>query len=88
MYFHLKKTKTWYVIEGTFWFRQIDLDRGIEDSRILVHDDVVHLSAGTPHRLEAFADGGTILEVSTPHIDGDVYRLAPGESQLKVESPG
>jgi quercetin dioxygenase-like cupin family protein len=79
-HFHLKKTETFYVQRGDFNLVRWD-HTGKEHVERLCQGDVVHIPAGTPHQLTCLHDDGVIFEVSTPHSDDDVVRIAPGDSQ-------
>jgi mannose-6-phosphate isomerase-like protein (cupin superfamily) len=77
---HAHKTETWFVAEGIFQMNWIDGTTAKRSERTLVKGMVVHLPAGTPHRLKCVEDG-VIIEASTPHTDDDVIRIEPGDSQ-------
>ena len=78
MHYHLIKQETWYVNKGTFIYRWIDTEKGIEHSTHLKPGDVVTQYPGTPHQLKALEDG-EIFEVSTQHFDTDSYRIWKGD---------
>ena len=78
MHYHLIKQETWYVNKGTFIYRWIDTEKGIEHSTHLKPGDVVTQYPGQPHQLEALEDG-EIFEVSTQHFDTDSYRIWKGD---------
>lgn len=83
-HFHLKKTETFYIVEGEFnltrWCHE-----GREHIERIIPGDVIHIPAGTPHQLTCLHSKGVIFEVSTPHSDDDVVRIAPGDSQKTEE---
>lgn len=81
LHFHVKKTETWYVQDGTFVLETRDTNDGSTNFLDLKPHDVIHIQPGIPHRLTAKSDGGNIFEVSTTHEDSDSYRISPGDSQ-------
>lgn len=82
-HFHLDKTETFYVVEGMFDFRYWD-EKGVEQHKLITPGDVIHIPRGAPHQLICHR-AGVIFEVSTPHSDKDVVRIAPGDSQRTEE---
>lgn len=85
MHFHMKKKETWYVVSGLFQLLTIHPSDASEQS-ILVHEgEVVHLEPGVVHQVLAMEDT-TLLEVSTPDLVEDSYRIRPGDSQFSSSS--
>lgn len=80
LHLHLKKTETWYVMNGRFQVTLIDGKTGNESTEWLMSGDTLHLPAGTPHQVFC-EDHGVIVEASTPHSDDDVVRIKKGDSQ-------
>lgn len=77
MHYHLLKQETWYVNKGSFIYRWIDTENGIQHESQMKVGDVVTQYPGQPHQLEALEDG-EIFEVSTQHFDTDSYRIWKG----------
>ena len=75
MHYHLKKKETWFVQQGGFIFKWIDIENGKLNSRTLVNGESVLIERGQPHQLIALEDNSTIVEVSTEHFDEDSYRI-------------
>jgi mannose-6-phosphate isomerase-like protein (cupin superfamily) len=79
-HYHLEKTETWYVNSGMFVLKYYNLNDGELLSEAIHEGDVVHIPAGTPHKLICLRRG-EIFEVSTSHYDDDSYRIEKGDSQ-------
>lgn len=75
LHYHLKKTETWYVQQGFFTFRWVDLERGKLMQKEIFPGDVIEIPQGLPHQLIAQAKESTVFEVSTQHFDDDSYRI-------------
>jgi len=75
MHYHLKKKETWFVQQGGFIFKWIDIENGKLNSRTLINGESVLIERGQPHQLIALEDNSTIVEVSTEHFDEDSYRI-------------
>lgn len=84
-HFHLHKDETFFVVNGSFRLYHFT-ERGNYVFLDLHQGDVVHLPAGTPHRLVPCGDHAELWEISTPHSDADVIRIQPGASQEQVPS--
>jgi mannose-6-phosphate isomerase-like protein (cupin superfamily) len=82
MHFHMIKDECWYVSKGKFECQLIDTDDAVRHTCILQESDIIRITPGLPHKLEALEQGSTIFEVSTQHFDGDSYRVEAGDSQL------
>jgi mannose-6-phosphate isomerase-like protein (cupin superfamily) len=80
MHFHMLKHETWYVQSGRFNLRYINTENADYHQKELVPGDVVVITPGQPHQLEAL-EIGDIFEVSTKHYDSDSYRVIKGDSQ-------
>ena len=78
MHYHMIKDETWYVNEGEFIYRWIDIEIGETKETILKVGDSVRQFPGMPHQLEALTDG-VVFEVSTQHFDSDSYRIWKGD---------
>ena len=78
MHYHLIKDETWYVQEGHFLYKWIDVELGTTKENILHKGDVVRVLPGQPHQLTAY-QAGVIFEVSTQHFDSDSYRVYKGD---------
>ena len=77
MHYHIKKKETWYVNQGIFLFNWIDTDTAERHTQKLKKGDIVTISRGMPHQLEAITNG-EIFEISTQHFDTDSYRVEKG----------
>jgi quercetin dioxygenase-like cupin family protein len=75
MHYHLLKKETWFVQEGSFELRYINVDEGSTNSIKLTEGDSIVIERGQPHQLIALEDSSIILEVSTEHFDSDSYRI-------------
>jgi mannose-6-phosphate isomerase-like protein (cupin superfamily) len=75
MHYHLKKKETWFVQEGGFLFKWIDVENAELKSQTLVTGQSVLIERGLPHQLIALVDNSIIFEVSTEHFDEDSYRV-------------
>tara|TARA_B100000519_G_C13978996_1_gene313658 strand:+ start:132 stop:503 length:372 start_codon:yes stop_codon:yes gene_type:complete len=78
MHYHMLKDETWYVQEGHFLYKWIDVESGTTKENILHKGDVVRVLPGQPHQLTAY-QAGVIFEVSTQHFDSDSYRVYKGD---------
>ena len=74
---HLRKTETFFVLEGTVNLEvQTDPDQKVLSTIRLKAGENYHLPTGVFHRFSTAEPGGAIiLEVSTKHDDLDVERL-------------
>ena len=75
MHYHLKKKESWFVQQGGFIFKWIDVENGQLKSETLVSGQKMMIERGLPHQLIALEDNSTIFEVSTQHFDEDSYRI-------------
>ena len=80
MHFHISKKETWYVQEGKFLLKYINLENATRLEKELTKGMVVVVNRGAPHQLIALTEG-VIFEVSTQHFDEDSYRIEKGDSQ-------
>ena len=80
MHYHMIKDETWYVQDGYFSYRWIDVKTAEIHEKKLTRGDVVRQRPGHPHQLKAIKHG-KIFEVSTHHKDSDSYRVQRGDSQ-------
>lgn len=85
MHFHKDKDKTWFVNYGKFRLLYCDTENAEYKERILQEGEVWPAPPLQPHQLEALQPGATIIEVSTESHDADVYRVIPGDSQIKAK---
>ena len=83
MHYHMIKDETWYVKNGEFIYRWIDVETADVHEHRLREGDSVRQRPGQPHQLEALTDG-IIFEVSTHHHDSDSYRVWKGDSQKQI----
>lgn len=75
MHYHLQKKETWFVQEGAFIFKWIDVENAKLESKTIVSGETVLIKRGLPHQLIALEANSTIFEVSTEHFDEDSYRI-------------
>lgn len=69
---HLEKSESWYVLSGEF---SLEMERHGEWIIWQIKaGDCIHIPRGCYHKVRARTDV-RILEGSTPHSDGDVYRI-------------
>ena len=83
MHFHKEKDESWYVDDGKFLLKWIDTETAVMHKQELIKGNVWRNKPLVPHQLEALEDKSSIIEVSTPDSEGDNYRVAPGDSQIK-----
>jgi mannose-6-phosphate isomerase-like protein (cupin superfamily) len=79
-HFHVKKTETFFVVEGELSIKTIDLENAEQRVQIIKTGDVVDIPPLCPHQITAITDS-RIIEFSTTHFDNDSYRIAKGDSQ-------
>ena len=87
MHFHKEKEKTWFINSGQFVLRYIDTKTTELKLVNLKEGDVWKVEPLVPHQLVAMHPDSVIFEVSTPDAETDLYRVAPGDSQVKKEEP-
>ena len=80
MHFHRDKEETWYIQSGKFIVRWIDTITAEVYEKELHDGGVWHNTPCMPHQLEC-VEAGTVIEVSTPDIVEDNYRVGKGDSQ-------
>ena len=68
------------MLEGKLELRYYNLANADRIVTQLGPGSVVHIPPHTPHQLVAH-EASTIIEVSTPHDEGDSYRIGKGDSQ-------
>jgi len=84
MHFHIEKTETWYVLDGTFILDYINTLDASRKTATFDKGQILTIDPGFPHKLTASTLGGKIIEVSTEHFDHDSYRVGPGDSQSQI----
>lgn len=80
LHFHLKKTETMYVEQGSAKLRMIDTDTAQEYFVELGQGDSILIEPGQPHQI--INDGFETLrlfEFSTTHFEDDSRRLQKGD---------
>ena len=87
MHFHKEKEKTWFINSGQFVLRYIDTKTTELKLVNLKEGDVWKVDPLVPHQLVAMHPDSVIFEVSTSDSETDIYRVAPGDSQVKKEEP-
>ena len=81
MHFHLDKTEWFYVLQGSFILRTIHPHTAVEYSDKIVTGEIIYLSRGTCHQIEALEDESKIVEIATHDQSWDSVRIRPGDSQ-------
>lgn len=76
-YFHSKKHKTLYVLQGSLTVEIVEPDNGEMVSYVIDSEECFEIEQNVAHRLSAKDGGVTAIEVSTFHHDSDVYRVLP-----------
>ena len=67
-HYHKKKTENFYIISGACRLRILDLDTGGEETIDLREGDLVTVSPGCAHRMEAI-DFSRVVEFSLEEVD-------------------
>lgn len=80
MHFHAVKDETWYVLDGKFIVRWINIEDASVKERELDPGNTWRNNPLQPHQLIC-VEAGIIIEVSTPDSVEDNYRVLPGDSQ-------
>ena len=83
MHFHKEKDESWYVTEGKFLLRWIDIETNEKRNQELTKGMTWRNPPLQPHQLGALEDNSSIMEVSTPDSIEDNFRISPGDSQAK-----
>ena len=80
IHYHAKKHETFMLLKGSveLWKSSKPLGE-IDQKMVMKLKEPVTIPALVPHRFIGNLDS-TILEVSTPHSDQDVYRLEPSKA--------
>lgn len=81
MHFNKEKHKSWFVNNGKFILRWMDLETATMYTKELNEGDTWVIEPLVPQQLEALQDNSSITEVSTSDSIEDVYRIIPGDSQ-------
>lgn len=81
MHFHLDKTEWFYVLQGSFILRTIHPSTAIEYSDKIDTGEIIYLSRGTCHQVEALEDESKIIEIATHDVAWGSTRIRPGDSQ-------
>ena len=84
--FHKEKRKSWFVNEGKFKVKYIDVATGEVKEAILEEGKTADFAELGPHQIEALVPNSIIFEVGTADYIEDRFRLAPGDSQTKVSA--
>lgn len=80
--FHKEKTKSWFVNAGKFKLTFIDIKTGETKEAVLGEGQTADFGPLSPHQLVAMEPNSMIIEVSTPDIVEDRFRLEPGDTQI------
>lgn len=62
--YHLQKSESWYVVDGTVW--ALVVVDGVVCTRIMKAGDIQNLGSGVIHRLMGVSESSKVLEPSTP----------------------
>lgn len=80
LHFHLDKQESWYILKGCIRILGINPDTA-EEYQISAHEgDVINIPRGVVHQVTAVCDVD-IMEVSTPDVFYDNYRVKKGDGQ-------
>ena len=83
MHFHKEREKSWFVNAGVFQLRYIDIKTAELKQQTLKEGDTYTIPPLTPHQLIAMSPEAMIIEVSTPEVENDNYKIGPGDSDGK-----
>lgn len=83
MHFHKEREKSWFVNAGVFQLRYIDIKTAELKQQTLKEGDTYTMPPLTPHQLIAMSPEAMIIEVSTPEVENDNYKIGPGDSDGK-----
>ena len=83
MHFHKEREKSWFVNAGVFQLRYIDIKTSELKQQTLKEGDTYTMPPLTPHQLIAMSPEAMIIEVSTPEVENDNYKIGPGDSDGK-----
>lgn len=84
LHFHKDKKETWIVVEGQFRVEFLDFETTEFQAVILQKTSSITIPNMVPHRLIC-VEPGYLIEMSTPDVKADNYRIAPGDSQKQHE---
>ena len=82
LHFHAKKHETIYVMSGEYAVISIDSQNGITSEDIIRKGDLVINPPNSPHQIRCIREG-ELMEISNKEIEGDHYRIGPGDNQQK-----
>ena len=74
-HFHSKKHKTFYVLTGTLHVEVIEPESAELMNYSIDSEETFEIEQNIAHKLYAKDSGVTVIEISTHHDDGDVYRV-------------
>ena len=83
MHFHKEREKSWFINAGVFQLRYIDIKTAELKQLTLKEGDTHTMHPLTPHQLIAMSPEAMIIEVSTPEVENDNYKIGPGDSDGK-----
>ena len=81
--FHKEKRKSWFVNQGKFKVKYIDVATGGMKEAVLDEGKTADFAELSPHQLESLVANSMIFEVGTGDYVEDRFRLAPGDTQTK-----
>ena len=85
--FHKEKAKSWFVNAGKFKVSFIDVATGETKQAVLQEGQTADFGQLGPHQIEALEPNSIIFEVGTGDYVEDRFRLAPGDTQMKLSAP-
>ena len=74
-HFHSNKHKTFYVLSGTLHIEVIEPQSAEQMNYSIDSEETFEIEQNVAHRLYAKDSGVTVIEVSTYHVDSDVFRV-------------
>ncbi len=82
--FHKEKAKSWFVNAGKFKIKFIDVATGEVKEAVLEEGQTADFGQLGPHQIESLMPNSIIFEVGTGDYVEDRFRLAPGDTQMKL----
>ena len=85
--FHKEKAKSWFINAGKFKVKFIDVGTGEMKEAVLEEGQTADFGQLGPHQIESLVANSIIFEVGTGDYVEDRFRLAPGDTQMKLSAP-
>jgi hypothetical protein len=84
--FHKEKAKSWFINAGKFKVKFIDVGTGEMKEAVLEEGQTADFGQLGPHQIESLVANSIIFEVGTGDYVEDRFRLAPGDTQMKLSA--